>query len=247
MVFLKIDPPVIAHRGASAYAPENTLIAFIKALELGVKWIEFDVMQATDGEFFIFHDERLDRTTNSKGAVNQFAFSYLQTLDAGSWFHPTFASERIPSLKQAMELLANTKLSANLEIKPFPGQEEQMIVHLLQELADYNLNDINILFSSFSIDVLKYLRKHAPHYSIGLLLHKWNPEWQTIAESLHCVSVHVNHKILTPKKATEIKNTGKLLLCYTVNDPKRALELYHWGVDAVFSDVPDKIIAVLKG
>ena len=91
---LQFLPPVIAHRGASAYAPENTLAAFVKAAQLGIRWIECDVMQAACGEVIIFHDETLERTTNGKGDVDRYPYSYLQSLDAGSWFDPIFSGEK---------------------------------------------------------------------------------------------------------------------------------------------------------
>ena len=247
MTALNFNPPVIAHRGASAYAPENTIIAFTKAAQLGIKWIEFDVMQAACGMPIIFHDDLLDRTTNGVGAVDHYPYSYLKTLDAGGWFDLKFSGERIPTLQQIIEFLQSTKMSANVEIKLLPGGEEKLVVSVL-ELMDQYLKSApaSILFSSFSVDALRHLRKYSPNCLMGLLLHEWEPNWQEICTSLQCVSVHVNHEILTQEYAQKIKRMGKLLLCYTVNDPNRAGELYSWGVDAVFSDVPDKIAHVLQ-
>jgi glycerophosphoryl diester phosphodiesterase len=90
---------------------------------------------------------------------------------------------------------------------------------------------------------LRYLRLYSPTCFIGLLLHEWRPDWEEDCLLLNCVSVHVNNDILTEEMAKKVKSMNKLLLCYTVNDPERAKTLYHWGVDAVFSDVPDRIIA----
>src|SRR5438552_7543288 len=88
---------IIAHRGASALAPENTLAAFHKAKEIGAKWVEFDCMLASCGEVVVIHDETLDRTTNGLGRVIDYPYSYLKTLNAGSWFNPIFADEKIPT------------------------------------------------------------------------------------------------------------------------------------------------------
>lgn len=243
MPFLNFHPPVIAHRGASGYAPENTLAAFKKAMQLGLHWIEFDVMQAACGEPIIFHDDLLDRTTNGKGEVNRLSYEALSKLDAGTWFNTSFSGEKIPTLRQVIQFLETTKLSANVEIKAEVGQEERLVKRVLKEMADYLSSETScILFSSFSIDALKSLRKHAPDCLLGLLLHEWQADWKEICASLQCVSVHVNETILTPEYAYDIKSMGKRLLSYTVNDSKRAEELYSWGVDAVFSDVPDKIL-----
>ncbi len=239
---INFNPPVIAHRGASAYAPENTMAAFVKAAQLGIQWVEFDVMQASCGKPIIFHDDELDRTTNGQGEVNHFSYPYLASLDAGSWFDPVFSGERIPTLISVIDLLSHAHLSANVEIKALPGHEEALVKQVVDEIRPkISLTEGRILFSSFSLAALHSLRQYAPDCLIGLLLHEWEPDWQAICKSLHCVSVHVNHEIMTPAAAYTIKSMGKALLCYTVNDPARARELYSWGVDAVFSDVPDKI------
>jgi glycerophosphoryl diester phosphodiesterase len=246
MSSLHILPPVIAHRGASAYAPENTIAAFTKAAQLGIKWIEFDVMQASCGEPIIFHDESLDRTTNERGEVAFHPYAYLQSVDAGAWFDLTFSGERIPTLRQTLEFIENNKLSANIEIKALPGQEEKLVERVIDEVSLFSSRiKTNLLFSSFSQDALFSLRKFAPDCLLGLLLHEWEPNWQDICEELNCVSVHVYHRILTQQTAQQIKEMDKALLCYTVNHKERALKLFSWGVDAVFSDVPDKILSVL--
>lgn len=240
----EIEPPVIAHRGASAYAPENTIAAFTKAAQLGVKWVEFDVTEAACGEPVIFHDEQLDRTTNGHGVLSHYPYSYLHTLDAGAWFDPVFSGERIPSLRETMEFLQSTKLSANIEIKPVRDQAEPLVLRIIDEVTPFLIKneDVHIIFSSFSVEVLMLLRKAAPQFNIGLLLDKWKPHWQEVAAELSCAAIHVNEKIITPRSAGEIKKLGYTLLCYTVNDPKRAFELYTIGVDALFSDNPDLIL-----
>jgi len=247
MNLLRFQPPVIAHRGASAYAPENTLIAFTKAAQLGIKWVEFDVMLSADGQPIIFHDERLDRTTNGKGEIANYHYDYLRTLDAGKWFDWEFSGERIPSLAHVLEFLLNAKMSANVEIKPLRGQEEATVRQAWQIVSYYfPILDQSILFSSFSVKVLELLRQQSKTCLLGLLMHTWLPNWLQICEELNCLSVHVNQEILTREKAKKIKDMGYMLLSYTVNDPLRAKELYSWGVDAVFSDVPDKIVSCLS-
>ncbi|MBX3709251.1 MAG: glycerophosphoryl diester phosphodiesterase [Gammaproteobacteria bacterium] len=238
-----LNTSVVGHRGACAYAPENTMASFIKAAQLGVKWVEFDVMQAKCGEVVVFHDDTLDRTSNGQGDLRSYSYSYLCLLDAGSWFDPVFSGERIPTLLAVIEFLQNMQMSANIEIKAFPGKEESLVKCTLEKMSAYlsSSNDF-FIFSSFSIQALQFLRQYSPDCQIGMLLHEWEPDWQEICQSINCVSVHVNHEIMTADMARKIKGMGKLLLCYTVNDVSRAEELYSWGVDAVFSDVPDQII-----
>jgi glycerophosphoryl diester phosphodiesterase len=243
MALLNFNPPVIAHRGASAYAPENTLAAFTKAAQLGVKWVEFDVMLSADGEVIVFHDDSLDRTTNGKGEVVCYPYSYLRTLDVGAWFDARFAGEKIPSLQQVMALLSEARMSANVEIKAPLGQEKALVLRVLDQLSTYLLSgQSTILFSSFSMDALHLLRQHAPDCLLGMLLHEWEPHWEKNSALLKCDAIHVNQAIMTREHAQHIKHMGKPLLCYTVNDAARAQELYSWGVDAVFSDAPDIIM-----
>ncbi|EKD71951.1 MAG: Glycerophosphoryl diester esterase [uncultured bacterium] len=241
---LHFDPPVIGHRGACGYAPENTLASFTKAAQLGIKWVEFDVMLTADGKPVIFHDETLDRTTNATGNLGQFTFDYLSSLDAGAWFDTRFAGEKIPSLVTVLEWMKETGVSANVEIKPLPGQDRITVANAVKDIVEFFPQPSpSILFSSFSVDSLYYLREQLPTCYMGLLIHEWLPNWLQIVRELNCISVHVNEDIITRETALKIKSMEKFLLCYTVNDPARANELYTWGVDAVFSDVPDKIAA----
>lgn len=152
---LIFDPPVIAHRGASGDAPENTMVAFTRALQQGIAWIECDVMLAAGGTPIIFHDEMLDRTTSSKGGVGEYPYAWLSSVDAGAWFNSAFAGERIPSLRQLAEFLQDTGLSANIEIKPLPGQDAETVIAALQVLAEYfPALGPSLLFSSFFCSVL---------------------------------------------------------------------------------------------
>lgn len=240
---LRFQPPVIGHRGACAYAPENTMASFIKAAQLNLKWVEFDVMSSSDNMPIIFHDETLNRTTNGKGEVSDFSYAYLQTLDAGKWFDYSYSNERIPCLMTVIDFLQNAKMSANIEIKALPEYEEKLIQRVMTDMQPYLAKaNHHFLFSSFSISALYLLRNLAPDCQIGLLLHEWHPDWKSICNDLNCVSIHVNEAIMTEKAAHEIKAMNKILLCYTVNDPQRAEELFSFGVDAVFSDAPDKIL-----
>lgn len=241
-----IEPPVIAHRGASAYAPENTIAAFKKAHILGIRWVEFDVMLGSCGTPIIFHDERLERVTNGSGYVSEHPYAALRTLDAGSWFDDAFQHEPIPTLADVLHYLHANDMCANIEIKPIPSQVVASVQRIIAEVTNYYaLDDQRILFSSFSLDALKALRQLAPQCHMGLLIHDWFEGWETLCQTLDCVSVHVYEEILNPATIAKIKQMQKLLLSYTVNDLARARQLYRLGVDAVFSDCPDRILQML--
>lgn len=242
---LHFDPHVIAHRGASGYAPENTMAAFVKAVQLGARWIEFDVMLSSDQKTIVFHDDDLNRTTNGHGWVGDYSYHQLRALDAGKWFGLPFSSERIPSLMQVLEFIDNTNIQANVEIKPLAGQDKATAQRVWQAVQAYKpALASSLLFSSFSLSSLEEMRKIAPECQLALLMHQWLPDWQSICDKLNCISVHMNQEIVTPENSKKVKNTQRSLLCYTVNDPFRANELFSFGVDAVFSDFPDKIAQI---
>lgn len=240
----KLDlPKVIAHRGASGYAPENTFAAMKKAKELGIDWVEFDVMLAGCGEAIVIHDDRLNRTTSGKGKVAKIPYTEIRQLDAGSWYAPEFSSERVPTLQAMIEFLSQWELHANVEIKPSPHQDRvtaQKTVMIIREHWPTNLSFP--LVSSFSVESLVAARSADESLALGLLLGKWRKDWQHVASDLRCVSIHVKQKLLNPKRVAEIKNAGYQLLAYTVNDLANARELWSWGVDTVFSDYPDKLL-----
>lgn len=240
-------PPVIAHRGASSMAPENTLAAFQKAKQLGLNWVEFDVMLSADGEVFVIHDEELSRTTTGTGLVAQKSDHYLKSLDAGSWFSPHFVGEKIPTLSEVLDLLVSCQLSANLEIKTVAGLEDQVVKKVFDILYSHvKYAQIPLLISSFSYPVLEWVKKISPQSKIGFLMHELLSDWPEKCAELNAVAVDVNHEILNPMLIQKIKATNRLLLSYTVNQPDRAKELLHWGVDAVFSDCPLGLLQALK-
>jgi glycerophosphoryl diester phosphodiesterase len=251
---LKIVPPVIAHRGASAYAPENTLAAFKKAKELGAQWVEFDVMLTADQEPVVFHDEKLDRITQQQGYIHECSYQFLKSLDAGSWFHPVFQHEKIPSLKETFQFIKNNPLCANIEIKPYPGREHETANIVLEMINNYWPAEVpSPLISSFSLEILKAVRQASSSHLIGCLIEARSdisfplPIYlRHINEELNCSSFNLDHRLLTESLVSELKqDLQKPILAYTVNSPERALELYAWGVDAVFTDCPDQILVAL--
>lgn len=231
---------VIGHRGASAYAPENTLASFNKALAMGCHFVEFDVMCSVDGEPFVFHDDNLKRTTNGRGETGLVKSTYLQSLDAGSWFSRQFKGEHIPHFKDVLEWLSVSKVQANIEIKPYPGTAEQTAITVLSHLNRYWPEGKELpLVSSFSWDALLLCRDIAPEMPLGLLFHVWDEQCLQKAKQLECFSMHFNRKILTADRVKAVKEQGYIVCAYTVNRRRQANKLFNWGVDAVFSDYPD--------
>ena len=245
---LHIIPRIIAHRGANRFAPENTLAAFLKAKQLGFNWVEFDVMLSADHELVVIHDEELMRTTNGTGQVIHYPYSMLSELDAGSWFHPDFANERISTLQTVLNFLFTHGLSANIEIKALQNCNELIATKILNVLQKNEGHFVSPpLISSFSYEVLQIIHNNAPQYLLGFLMDKWLPHWQKKCDELQCVTVNANSRILTPERVQEIKLSNRQILAYTVNNIKQAEQLFSWGVDAIFSDCPEEIINMLNG
>lgn len=231
---------IIGHRGAAAYAPENTLVSFEKAKALGCKMIEFDVMLTADGEAFIFHDDNLKRTTNGRGEVGLVTADYLCSLDAGRWYGRKFRGEKIPSLYETIQWLTTAEMQANIEIKPYPGKTEETTIAVLTHINRYWPQDKKLpLVSSFDLDALTLSRTLSPEMPLGLLLDKWQDNCLQIAADLRCFSVHLSKRATTAARVKSIKEQGYNVYVYTVNRKRQAAKLFTWGVDAVFSDYPD--------
>ncbi len=238
-------PKVIGHRGAAGLAPENTLAGIRRAAELGVGWVEVDVMLCRDGEAVLIHDEHLERTTDGTGRVVEHDLAALRQLDAGRWFGAAFAGERIPTLNEAIRLIAALGLGVNLEIKPSAGFERTTGA-TVAGIADRDRpRDLPPpLLSSFSATALAAAREVAPDLPRALIVRRVPRDWRAALERLGCAGLHCNHRRLTPELARAVREAGYHLLCYTVNEPERARELYGWGVEAVFSDYPDRLLAM---
>lgn len=241
---LDLSSRVIAHRGASHYAPENTLAALQKAYELHIPWIEFDVMLTEDNVPIIIHDETLERTTDGHGEVAKTAYKDIAALDAGSWFDRAFSGEHIPTFAEFLKQAAELNLSVNVEIKPSEGKDQETAMAVVQTLQAHWLTARpNLLVSSFSVVSLTAARALDKSLCLGLLLDHWFGDWQESLLQLDCVALHANWRILTKRKVAQIKDLGRYVLAYTVDNPEQARELFSWGVDAVFSNVPDVILS----
>ena len=230
-------PRVIAHRGGGCLAPENTLVAIRTGAQRGFAGVEFDVMLSRDAVPVLIHDETLERTTNGAGAVANAAWAELAPLDAGSWFGAAFAGEPLPRYADAARLCVDLGLWANVEIKPSDGYERDtgnIVAAMSAEL--WRAAPVGPLLSSFSIDALVAAATAAPGFPRGLLVEAIPEDWRDTAARLGCVSLHCSVRHLTRAQARAVRDAGFGLLCYTVNDPATARELFDWGVDTVVTD-----------
>ncbi len=233
-------PPIIGHRGAAAYAPENTIESIHTAADMGVQWVELDVKLTKDMVPVLFHDETLERTTNGSGPLAETDLSHLRELEAGSWFSEGFAGIRVPTLEEAIEVLIERGLGLNLEIKPCPGREVETAEAALDILSQYWDDHNRLLISSFQHGSLQTAKEMALDWHRALLLNENHPEnWQEIAEHLEVSCVNFNGNTLEADKLHEILDAGYASCAYTINEPELARLLQGLGVTSLISDAPD--------
>jgi glycerophosphoryl diester phosphodiesterase len=236
---------VIAHRGASAYAPENTLAAFELAADQGAQAVECDAKLTRDNAIVLMHDDTVDRTSSGRGAVRRFDLKAIRALDAGSWFDPRFKGERVPTLEEGLAQWARLGLMPQIEIKPCPGRAAETGAEVARATARLWPKRLpRPLLSSFVMLSLETARAAAPSLPLAWLTERIPADWRRRVEKLGCAALHCNHKHLTEAAARGVKDAGLALRCYTVNEPDRARRLFAWGVDAVFTDCPDRILSV---
>jgi glycerophosphoryl diester phosphodiesterase len=236
---------VYAHRGASGYAPENTMAAFQMAVDMGSDGIECDVQMTRDGKLVICHDETLDRTTDGKGFIKDMDYEAIRELDAGSWFDSSFSSERIPRLSELLELVKLSGLFLNIELKSgivqYPGIEQKVI----EQVEAYGLQE-KVIISSFNHYAVKKCKEIQPRIKTGALFMEGLFEPWSYLKTIGCECAHPFYMALVPEIAGKLKARGYIINVFTVNDAKAALELVKAGVDGIITNYPDRMLKALK-
>ena len=237
---------VIAHRGFSGAAPENTLAAVRAAIKVGADMVELDVTLTSDGQVVVIHDETLDRTTNGSGRVSDFSLAELQQLDAGSWFAPRFAGERIPTLDAVLDEVEG-RILLNVEIK-----SEAVVRGIVTKVASaiQRQGMINqVVVSSFSPKALQEMHSEAPKIRTAVLyntkFHKGQDAVE-IVKDLGASVFNIKRQRLTKKMQRRCQKLEIPIGIYTVNDPRRMRRLVKKGINAIFTDHPDRLLEILE-
>jgi glycerophosphoryl diester phosphodiesterase len=235
---------VVAHRGCSDTAPENTLAAFRRAVEEGADMIELDARMSRDGELVVIHDRTVQRTTDGRGAVDALTLGELQHLDAGSWFSRRFAGERIPTLRQVLGFLPAT-MQLNIEMKPAGGSPaiRALAGSVVRLVREYGCGHRTII-SSFDHRVLRYIHKLEPGLNIGALY--WpvrdlgrDPSW--FQRSFGAMTFGCSHAQLRKRWVADAHRHGMRVACYTVNTQRHLRKVQKYGVDAAITNSPGKL------
>jgi glycerophosphoryl diester phosphodiesterase len=232
----------IAHRGASGILPENTLPAFLQALDLGAKAIEFDVQLTRDLVPVVIHDETLERTTDGTGRVEDRTLAELLRLDAGAWFAPELAGTRIPTLEETLDALAG-RATLNIELKP-DSRCEALVERVLALVGRFGLLETAV-FSSFEPAALELLRRRSAEARIGVLAASGPiASFLARAEMLRAVNLHPAAALVDRALIEQAHGLGLQVWVWTVNSPRRMAALAAMGVDGIFSDHPDRVASL---
>lgn len=240
----------IAHRGASAYAPENTMAAFTKGVEMGADYLEFDVQMSKDGIPIIIHDTTLDRTTNGTGKVSDFTLKELKSLDAGSWFDEGFAGETIPTLNEVLVAFGG-KINILIELKYpelHPGIEKK-VANALKANNLIKSNSIEIIIQSFNHESIKKSKELLPEIPHGVLVSR---DWRKITiQQLEEFATYADYfnpsfNMVTAELVELVHLTNMSMYAYTVRNQSEAGRLYSLGVDGIITDFPDYVKSIVK-
>ena len=235
-------PRFAAHRGAGKLAPENTLAAMRLGASFGYRMFEFDVKLSGDGVLVLMHDATVDRTTDATGAVAAMGFAEIAMLDAGSWHSPNYAGEGVPTLARVAAWLNANGLVANVEIKPSPGRERETGTAVARDArALWKQAAVPPVLSSFSAQALEAARQEAPELPRAHLMDRLEDHWLDRCLALECVAVDANHLALDQDVIARAHAAGLRVMTYTVNDPRRAAQLFDWGLDCLITDAVDRI------
>ena len=232
---------VVAHRGFSAVAPENTLAAIREAIQAGADGCEFDVYGSRDGTVVLMHDTTVNRTTNGTGRVRDLSLEQLQQLDAGSWKNPRYAGERIPTLAEALTLMKDTGCQPVIEIKA-DGISKQVV----EEIRKLKMvNDTAVI--AFSQNIVREIRTLEPKLTCAWLCSRKlegsparQADWlEARVRECQADQLDLHFSMLSPELITELKRRNLGIWCWTVNEAVVMRALQQWGVDSITTDRPD--------
>ncbi|WP_067516817.1 glycerophosphodiester phosphodiesterase family protein [Endozoicomonas ascidiicola] len=226
---------VIGHRGVAAEAPENTLAGCRMAAEKGFRWIEVDVTLLGDQTAVLFHDRRLNRTTNKKGSLRAACKALLADIDAGSWLSSQFAGEPIPTLHEALVAIKQLNVGLNIEIKVNGCSKRQLVTTLLKEIGNTGFPKDRLVVSSFNYSALKMFADESD-IATACLFERLPLSWKRKARKVNARSINLGQAKVSRIKIEKVKAAGFEVYCYTVNSKERFEKLLAWGVDGVFTD-----------
>lgn len=231
-------PLLIAHRGARREAPENTIPAFERAIELGCDGVEFDVVLTKDRVPLVTHNNDLSILTHHEGMVHETPFSTIKSLDFGSHFRPSFSKIKVPTLTEVLELLQPYNLHIICEIKSQPGMDFHAAQLVGGIISDFKFRrPINV--SSADLMILYHLKRLSPHIERSVIIRKNSFSFlksDVFAKFLNISEVHASLKVATLRLVERMHQKSRKVSVWTVNKPQEIDRLVAWGVDSIITD-----------
>lgn len=227
-----MQPELMAHRGNSAVAPENTLSAFAEALKTPAQSCELDVHLSADGEVIVMHDATVDRTTDGTGAIADLTLAQLKALDAGSWFGPEFAGEPVPTLAEVVALVGD-RVKLNVEIKSAADPDSSLKV--VQILRDGGILDQSMI-SSFGLQALLETRKYWPQGTLALITGHCADLQIAIDNGLQWFNVYYHE--VDEALVRRAHEAGLKVMIWTMDDPAQWERFASMGVDGICTNAP---------
>lgn len=229
-------PKIIAHRGGRRWAPENTMAAFRNSLGAGVYGIELDIHRCRSGELVVIHDHDLTRTTDGVGLIKDRSYLELERLSAGLWFDKKFGDERIPRLKDVLDLVAG-RCVLNIEIKNCPVDYPGIAEDLIELLSHYRRTDM-LIISSFDHQILKRIHAQAPDLPLALLAEAIFVDVAQYARAVGTTAWHPGFASLRADAVSEAQAQGLVVNAWTLNDKDQWLAALSMQLDGIITDDP---------
>ncbi|GJQ36246.1 MAG: glycerophosphoryl diester phosphodiesterase [Anaerolineaceae bacterium] len=239
-------PILLAHRGDSSHAPENTLPAFASALEKGADGVELDAQLTADGHVVVIHDPDVKRTTDGEGRISSLSIETVRTLDAGSWFSPVFSGTKVPLLEDVFEAMGRDKL-INIELKNYSTPFNGLALKVCELVKRHN-NGSQIILSSFFAFNLKIAARELPGIQLGLLaLPGWRGSWARSFSFMfgNYQALHLHHSDTTREQIQRTHRIKRRVHVWTVNSPEEIRRLSDWDVDGIITADPGAAVRAL--
>lgn len=245
---------VISHRGANKYAPQNTIPAFLKSLEIGCNGFETDVHCSSDGKVVICHNYTVDETSDGSGNIADMTLERLRDLDFGSYFSDEFKGTKLPLLEEFLEVCADSDINVmNIEIKSPHNGEKDIADKTIAMVKEYNLFD-RLIVSSFDPEILVQCKNVDPACKTGFL---YSPDrsitfkkmifnYVKFAKEIKADFLHPHYTLVTRSYVENLHKNGIGVNPWTVDDPDTARKLIDFGVDGIITNCPDTVNQVLE-
>lgn len=235
----KHEVKVTGHRGASGFAPENTIASMKKAIEFGADFSELDVQETADGQLVLLHDGSLDRTTDTTGNIWEMNYADLKDVDAGSWFSAEYAGEPIPTLAAVIDTV-HGKMKLNIELK-MNGHQKQLTEKVVNLVTKKNFIPQCIL-TSFDRDAVRKVKALNNRIKTGYIFSKM-PDEDIYTAEFDLLSV--NKKLVTKEMVEKAHKNGKEVHVWTVNEAGDMKKLIQLGVDNIITNYPNRLLKIL--